>query len=65
MVRVSENDEREPAATHEDPQPDDTQPIGRADDDPYRGAEATQPVSQDPDPAAAQATGWPGPGSPG
>jgi putative serine protease PepD len=65
MGRVSEYDEREPAATHENPQPDDTQPIGRADDDPYRDAEATQPVSQDPDPAAAQATGWPGHGAPG
>jgi len=65
MVRVSEYDEREPAATPENPQPDDTQPIGSADDDPYRGAEATQPVSQDPDPAAAQATGWPAQGAPG
>ena len=65
MVRVSEYDEREPAATHETPQPDDTQPIGRAGDDAYRGDEATQPVSQDPDPAAAQGTGWPGQGEAG
>ena len=65
MGPVSENDEREPAATHETPQPDDTQPIGRADDDPYRDAEATRPVSQDPDPAAAQATGWPAQGADG
>lgn len=66
MGRVSEYDEREPAATREDPQVDDTQPIGRADGDPYRVAPvgAAQPVSQEPDPAAARATGWPTHGAP-
>ena len=65
MGRVSEYDEREPAGSPETPQPDDTQPIGHAADDPYRGHEATQPVSQGPDPYAAQATGWPSQGAPG
>jgi len=63
MGRVSEYDERDPAAPHEPPAPDDTQPIGHT-DDPYRGDQATQPVSQAPEPPAAQATGWPAQGAP-
>ncbi|HEX4976709.1 MAG TPA: trypsin-like peptidase domain-containing protein [Nocardioides sp.] len=63
---MSEYDEREPAAAQQRPEPDDTRPIGVAGGSVDGGggadeAEATQPVSQQPDPVAAQATGWPAP----